>query len=136
MKILRQLGQGTRVLIAVAVASGAGAQEWPHPGGDAGGTKHSAVDQINRENVARLEVAWTFDTGDWSDGSELPSRSATDNRCDTTRDPNPKIPEGSERPVGATRPRTAFVRVLGCSGVLQHRGFADAADRAKMPFLP
>ena len=24
----------------------------------------------------RLEVAWTFDTGDWSDGSELPSRSA------------------------------------------------------------
>ncbi len=76
MKTLRQLGQGTRLLVAVAVASGAGAQEWPHPGGDAGGTKHSAVDQINRENVARLEVAWTFDTGDWSDGSELPSRSA------------------------------------------------------------
>jgi hypothetical protein len=26
--------------------------------------------------VAELEVAWTFDTGDWSDGSELPTRSA------------------------------------------------------------
>jgi quinoprotein glucose dehydrogenase len=26
--------------------------------------------------VRGLEVAWTFDTGDWSDGAELPSRSA------------------------------------------------------------
>jgi glucose dehydrogenase len=52
------------------------AQEWPHPGNDPGGTRHSSLAQIDRSNVARLGVAWTFDTGDWSDGSVLPSRSA------------------------------------------------------------
>lgn len=68
------LAQG--VLVASALAAVAGAREWPHVGGDGGGQKHSPLDQINRDNVRRLEVAWTFDTADWSDGSELPSRSA------------------------------------------------------------
>jgi len=26
--------------------------------------------------VAKLEIAWTFDTEDWSDGKDLPSRSS------------------------------------------------------------
>ncbi len=38
--------------------------------------KYSPLDQINRENVTSLEVAWEFDTGEWSDGSDYPSRSA------------------------------------------------------------
>jgi len=63
-------------LVLSALSVGAWAQEWPHVGGDAGSTKHSPLDQIHKGNVDRLEVAWTFDTGDWSDGSELPSRSA------------------------------------------------------------
>jgi glucose dehydrogenase len=62
--------------LAWAVAAGAAAQEWPHVGGDAGAAMHSPLDQIHKGNVAQLEVAWTFDTGDWSDGSELPTRSA------------------------------------------------------------
>jgi quinoprotein glucose dehydrogenase len=66
----------TLVLVGAATAPSALAQEWPHPGRDAGGTRHAPLTQIHRGNVARLEVAWTFDTGDWSDGKELPSRSS------------------------------------------------------------
>ena len=51
-------------------------QEWPHYGGDLGGTKYSSLDQINRENVSRLKVAWTYHTGDISDGSLYPVRSS------------------------------------------------------------
>ncbi len=53
------------------------AQDWPSYGGDPGGMKYSALDQINRRNVSKLEVAWEYDTGDSSDGlTEFPSRSA------------------------------------------------------------
>jgi len=45
------------------------AQEWRHYGGDLGGSKYSPLDQINRENVKQLTVAWTHHTGDSSDGS-------------------------------------------------------------------
>ncbi len=52
------------------------AQEWPHYGGDAGGTRYSPLKQIHRGNVAKLQVAWTYDTGDLSDATQYPSRSA------------------------------------------------------------
>jgi glucose dehydrogenase len=52
------------------------AQDWPYYGGDAGGTKYSPLKQINRANVNGLEVAWTYHTGDVSDGTKYPSRSA------------------------------------------------------------
>lgn len=46
-----------------------GAQEppsgdWPVYGGDAGGGRYSALEQIDRSNVGGLEVAWTFRTGE------------------------------------------------------------------------
>lgn len=37
---------------------------WQVYGGDAGQTRYSALDQINRSNVEHLEVAWTIETGD------------------------------------------------------------------------
>jgi len=50
---------------------------WPHYGRDAGGTRYSPVDQITRENVKHLEVAWIYNHGDVSDGrGEIPSTSA------------------------------------------------------------
>lgn len=52
------------------------AQEWPHYGGDAGGARYSPLKQIDRSNVARLKTAWTYATGDVSDGKTLPTRSA------------------------------------------------------------
>jgi quinoprotein glucose dehydrogenase len=37
---------------------------WPHYGGDAGGHRFSPAAQISAANVANLEVAWIFSTGD------------------------------------------------------------------------
>src|SRR5262245_24958446 len=42
---------------------GAGAN-WTTYLGDAGRTHYSTLTEITRANVARLEVAWTYDTGD------------------------------------------------------------------------
>lgn len=44
---------------------------WDSYGGAADFTRYSALDQINRENVHRLEVAWTFETGDAAKNTEL-----------------------------------------------------------------
>jgi quinoprotein glucose dehydrogenase len=49
--------------------------EWAHYGHDAGGMRYSSLSQINRENVASLKVAWTFHTGDISDGQGRRKRS-------------------------------------------------------------
>jgi quinoprotein glucose dehydrogenase len=69
-------GLGALALCLACAPSPAAAQEWHHPGNDPGVTRHSPLAQIDRSNVARLAVAWTFDTGDWSDGSVQPARSA------------------------------------------------------------
>jgi quinoprotein glucose dehydrogenase len=47
---------------------------WPYYGGDAGGSRYSEASQINRENVSRLQVAWTYRTGDVSDGKNGSSK--------------------------------------------------------------
>lgn len=52
------------------------APDWPNVGRDSGGARHSPLTQIDRGNVSKLKVAWTFDTEDWSDGTKLPSRSS------------------------------------------------------------
>lgn len=46
-------------------------QEWPSYGGNPENTHFSALNQINRDNVKQLQVAWTYDTGDASNGSEM-----------------------------------------------------------------
>ena len=42
---------------------------WQYYGGDAGGSRYSSLDEIDRDNVTRLEAAWQYRTGDYSDGS-------------------------------------------------------------------
>jgi quinoprotein glucose dehydrogenase len=37
---------------------------WRHHGGDEGGSKYSSLDQINRDNVDNLVLAWSYRTGD------------------------------------------------------------------------
>ena len=64
---------GAALLVCVP---GLFSQEWPYFGGDAGGTRYSALEQINRRNVDDLRVAWEFDTEEFSDGTKYPSRSA------------------------------------------------------------
>jgi quinoprotein glucose dehydrogenase len=46
--------------------------EWPVNGGVAN-IRHSPLTQIDRTNVARLQVAWTYDSGDAFSGSEMQS---------------------------------------------------------------
>src|SRR5579859_1843078 len=55
-------------VLAAAFGESAHNDDWPYYGHDAGGMRYSPVAQINRENVATLRVAWTFHTGDVSDG--------------------------------------------------------------------
>lgn len=45
---------------------GASGNDWADRGGDKGGLKYSALDQINRENVKDLQVAWVYHAGDAS----------------------------------------------------------------------
>jgi len=69
-----------RMLVAVCIiavfampAFGAGqdsSAEWPFYGNDPGGQRYSPLDQINRDNVAQLKVAWTYHTGDVSNGGK------------------------------------------------------------------
>src|SRR5690242_12064635 len=47
------------------------AADWPNPGNDQGGTRYSRLDQINRDNVKNLRVAWTYHTGDSSPGRTI-----------------------------------------------------------------
>ena len=52
------------------------AQDWQSWGNDPGGAKYSTLKQINRSNVAQLKVAWTYHTGDVSDGKTIPVKTA------------------------------------------------------------
>ena len=44
----------------------ASANDWISYGGDPGGMRYSAHDQIHRENVGELQLAWTYRTGEAS----------------------------------------------------------------------
>jgi len=54
------------VLLASCVDRAGEATEWPAYGGEAGGSQYSSLHQIDRDNVDRLEIAWSFSTGDVS----------------------------------------------------------------------
>jgi quinoprotein glucose dehydrogenase len=49
--------------------------DWPYIGGDIGGQRYSPLDQISKDNVGKLKVAWTYHTGDFSVGG--PDKSTT-----------------------------------------------------------
>jgi len=65
------------VLVAIAIGLPAeaappgeagGIAEWPSYGGDPGGSRYTPFDDIHAENLSDLEIAWTYRTGDLSDG--------------------------------------------------------------------
>jgi len=65
-----------QALTAVALAATPPDIGWPSYGGDPGGTRYSALTQINPGNVSQLNVAWTFRTGELGRGVKDWSRSA------------------------------------------------------------
>jgi quinoprotein glucose dehydrogenase len=52
----------TGLMLSICIAK-ADAQGWAHYGGDEGGSRFSALEQIERGNVGSLELAWTYRTG-------------------------------------------------------------------------
>ncbi|MDF9796372.1 quinoprotein glucose dehydrogenase [Catalinimonas alkaloidigena] len=44
--------------------------DWPTYGGNNAGNRYSVLDQINKENIHELQLAWTFDTGENNDPNE------------------------------------------------------------------
>jgi quinoprotein glucose dehydrogenase len=53
---------------AAAFAQSPAASDWGYYGGDAFGQRFSSLDEINRGNVARLTLAWTYRTGELGAG--------------------------------------------------------------------
>lgn len=53
-------------LLSLACALRAGAQrvDWPTTSGDPGAMRYSSLNDINRENVSRLQIAWRWNTGE------------------------------------------------------------------------
>ena len=79
-------------------------REWRAYGGGPENIQYSALDQINRENVQRLKVAWRFDTGDAFPGSEM--------QC------NPIVIDGV---LFATTPRLRVIALDAATGKLLWR---------------
>jgi quinoprotein glucose dehydrogenase len=47
----------------------AAVEEWPTYGNDPGSSRYSPLNEITKANVGGLKVAWTYRTGDASDGT-------------------------------------------------------------------
>src|SRR5579872_6021925 len=54
--------------LGAAPVRGPGPGDWYNVGGDAGGSKFSALTQITPANVGQLQKAWSYDTGDRAGG--------------------------------------------------------------------
>jgi quinoprotein glucose dehydrogenase len=50
--------------------------DWSSYGGDPGGTRYSALSEINQKNVTQLRVAWTYRTGAMQQKTELIRKAA------------------------------------------------------------
>ena len=60
------------VALAMMASAAQAADQWTAYGHDATGQRFSPLNQIDRTNVTRLKVAWTFHTGDIANGSKSP----------------------------------------------------------------
>src|ERR1051325_11918364 len=59
-----------RLAVVLLLPAAAAATDWPFGGGPLQ-TRYSPLSQITAANVAGLKVAWTYDTGDAFQGSEM-----------------------------------------------------------------
>jgi quinoprotein glucose dehydrogenase len=115
------------VLPLAAAASGPAASDWPSYGRDPGGARHSPLTQIDRSNVKRLVVAWTYNTGEAGvvvKRGRPPALEAT-----------PLVVDGAmfiSTPLGraiALDPATGRERWRYDPGVDPQRGYGDFASR-------
>ncbi|MCM3881523.1 MAG: PQQ-binding-like beta-propeller repeat protein [Vicinamibacterales bacterium] len=92
--------------------------EWPHWGGDAGGTKYSPLDQINRENVKNLRIAWRWKADNYGP------------RADANMEATPLMVGGVLYTTAGTR--RAVVAIDGASGETIWMYRLDEGARADM----
>ncbi len=76
----RLFGLAGAVVLAGGIAMGGApvgpsADDWPVYGHDTSSSRYSPLTDITRENVSQLKVAWTYHTGDISDGKGQRRRS-------------------------------------------------------------
>ena len=57
--------------LALGLTAAAAATDWPHYGGGPDRLRYSPLSQVNTTNVTGLRVAWTYDTRDAFEGSEM-----------------------------------------------------------------
>lgn len=76
----RSFGQGLGLGLALRAGPSCSTPqdrgEWADWGRDSQGTRYSPLDLINRANVAELALAWTHHSGEISDGTRNPTRTA------------------------------------------------------------
>ncbi len=81
-KILHNISHAICVLVLLAYAASCTYSQtapdtgWPTYGNDPGGTRYSPARQISRDNVAQLQVAWTYRTGAFPFDEELDHKAA------------------------------------------------------------
>ena len=67
-RTIRFAALATPILACIAIARTGGAQavdgEWRAYGHDVFGSRYSPLTEINRDNIGRLTVAWTYHTGE------------------------------------------------------------------------
>jgi quinoprotein glucose dehydrogenase len=68
-RLLRMLSRLALVFLFALTAFAQ--QDWQVYAGNPAGTRYSTLGQINRQNASKLQVAWTFDTGDAFANSEM-----------------------------------------------------------------
>jgi quinoprotein glucose dehydrogenase len=101
--------------------------DWPVYGRDPGGARFSPLTQITRENVVRLQVAWTYH-------AKIPDMSGMDHRPPAL-EVTPIVVDGTMyviTPTGivaALDPATGTERWRYDAGVNPHRGYGDFASR-------
>jgi len=101
--------------------------DWPAYGRDAGGSRFSPLSQITRANVATLQVAWTYHTGE-------PDMAGMSHRPPSL-EVTPLVVDGVmyiSTPAGhivALDPATGTERWRFDAGVNPHRGYGDFASR-------
>ncbi|MDA7916855.1 PQQ-binding-like beta-propeller repeat protein, partial [bacterium] len=103
------------VLTCSLVGAESDYRDWSTVGGDAGITRYSSFDQINRSNVSQLEVAWTYESGDAQGRSTI--------QC------NPIVVDGV---LYATTPTLDLVALDAATGVEQWR-YRDSVQFEKGP---
>ncbi len=99
--------------LLISFAFGAFAQsDCPVYAGNSAGTRYSTLAQINRQNAAKLQVAWTYDTGDTFANSEM--------QC------NPIVVDGV---MYATTPKLRLIALDAATGKLRWSFDPFASER-------